>query len=88
VAALRALGHGRILSEGGPHLFGSLLADGLLDELFLTLSPLVAGRSSKAGEDLSLVEDLALLPDRRVAFELHGIRRHGEHLFLRYAVAG
>jgi riboflavin biosynthesis pyrimidine reductase len=87
VAALRARGYGRILSEGGPHLLGSLLAGGLLDELFLTLSPLVAGRSSRGGEVLSLVEGSSLLPDRRVAFELHGIRRHGEHLFLRYSLS-
>ena len=87
VAALRARGYGRILSEGGPHLLGSLLVDGLLDELFLTLSPLVAGRTSQGGEALSLVEGLSLLPDRRVAFELHGIRRHGDHLFLRYSVS-
>jgi riboflavin biosynthesis pyrimidine reductase len=86
VAALRARGYGRILSEGGPHLLGSLLVDGLLDELFLTLSPLVAGRTSQGGEALSLVEGLSLLPDRRVALELHGIRRHGEHLFLRYSL--
>jgi riboflavin biosynthesis pyrimidine reductase len=88
VAELRARGYGRILSEGGPRLLGSLLDDGLLDELFLTLSPLIAGRPSGAAEVLSLVEGLALLPGRRVAFELHGIRREGEHLFLRYAVAG
>jgi riboflavin biosynthesis pyrimidine reductase len=87
VAALRDRGYGRILSEGGPHLFGSLLVHGLLDELFLTLSPLVAGRTSEGGEVLSLVEGLRLLPDRRVALELHGIRRHGEHLFLRYGLS-
>lgn len=31
----------RIDCEGGPHLFGSLLASGLVDELRLTLSPLL-----------------------------------------------
>ena len=35
----------RILSEGGPTLFGSLLASDLVDELYLTVSPLIAGRS-------------------------------------------
>jgi riboflavin biosynthesis pyrimidine reductase len=86
VAALRARGYGRILSEGGPHLFGTLLSEGLLDELFLTISPLVAGRPSQPGAALSLVEGVSLLPEHRVAMELRGIRRHGEHLFLRYAV--
>jgi riboflavin biosynthesis pyrimidine reductase len=87
VAALRVRGYGRILSEGGPHLFGSLLAARLLDELFLTVSPIIAGRPPLAGTVLSLVEGIALLPGQRVPSELRGIRRHGEHLFLRYAVS-
>lgn len=32
-----------LLCEGGPTLFGSLLREGLIDELFLTLSPKLAG---------------------------------------------
>ena len=43
IAALRGRGLEHILSEGGPRLFGSLTAAGLVDELCLTLSPLLAG---------------------------------------------
>jgi riboflavin biosynthesis pyrimidine reductase len=43
VAALAARGHRCILAEGGPHLLGQLLATGHLDELCLTVSPLLAG---------------------------------------------
>jgi riboflavin biosynthesis pyrimidine reductase len=43
VAALRQRGLGRILCEGGPSLFAGLAGAGLLDELCLTLSPLLAG---------------------------------------------
>jgi len=43
VAALAERGHRRILIEGGPHLLGQIAAAGLLDELCLTLSPLLAG---------------------------------------------
>ncbi|MGI5244468.1 pyrimidine reductase family protein [Dactylosporangium sp. CA-139066] len=43
LAALRERGHRQILSEGGPRLFGSLTAAGLVDELCLTVSPLLAG---------------------------------------------
>ena len=43
LAALAARGLPRILCEGGPHLFGSLLAAGCVDELCLTLSPMLAG---------------------------------------------
>ena len=81
LAELRARGYRRILSEGGPTLFGSLLDAGLLDDLFLTLSPVLAG----AG--LSLVEGVGLLPGRRVAGSLVGVRRDDSHLFLRYAFA-
>jgi len=34
---------GQLLCEGGPHLFASLHAAGLVDELCLTLSPILAG---------------------------------------------
>jgi riboflavin biosynthesis pyrimidine reductase len=43
LADLRARGVERLLCEGGPTLNRALLADGLLDELFLTLSPIVSG---------------------------------------------
>jgi riboflavin biosynthesis pyrimidine reductase len=45
-AALRALagmGLRRILCEGGPRLFGTLLAAGCVDELCLTVTPRLAG---------------------------------------------
>lgn len=82
VAELRARGARRILCEGGPTLFGSMLADELVDELFVTLSPVLAGRG------LSLVEGVELLPGRRIGGTLAGVRRHGSHLFLRYLLAG
>ena len=43
VAALAERGHRRLLAEGGPHLLAELLAAGLLDELCLTIGPLLAG---------------------------------------------
>lgn len=43
VARLREAGLNRIDCEGGPHLFGSLQANGLVDELRLTLSPTMVG---------------------------------------------
>ena len=36
-------GYRRVLTEGGPHLLGQLAAGGHLDELCLTVSPLLAG---------------------------------------------
>lgn len=43
ISALRDRGLGRILCEGGPHLLSDLAADALLDELCLTISPVLAG---------------------------------------------
>jgi riboflavin biosynthesis pyrimidine reductase len=40
---LAGRGLGRVLCEGGPHLLGQVAADGLLDELSLSLSPTLAG---------------------------------------------
>ena len=83
VELLGERGHSLILSEGGPTLFGALLAGGVADELFLTVSPLLAGRDTKPR--LALVEGVELLPgESRV--RLLSARRHDDHLFLRYAV--
>jgi riboflavin biosynthesis pyrimidine reductase len=43
VDALAERGHQRISCEGGPHLLAQLVGAGLLDELCLTVSPLLAG---------------------------------------------
>lgn len=43
LAALRARGLRQLLCEGGPVLFGSLAAADLVDEVCLSISPLVAG---------------------------------------------
>jgi riboflavin biosynthesis pyrimidine reductase len=84
VDALRARGHRRILSEGGPAAFGSLLDAGAVDELFLTLSPRLAGRA--VAPRLALVEGVELLPDRMLEPTLLGVRRDEDHLLLRYRI--
>lgn len=43
IAKLRERGFNRILSEGGPTVLGALTAADLVDELCLTLAPLLAG---------------------------------------------
>jgi riboflavin biosynthesis pyrimidine reductase len=43
VSALAERGHRRMLVEGGPHLLAQFIAAGLLDELCLTIGPLLAG---------------------------------------------
>ena len=57
LADLRARGVRALLCEGGPTLNRALLGAGLVDELFLTLSPLLAGNAEAPriveGEDLA-----------------------------------
>jgi riboflavin biosynthesis pyrimidine reductase len=87
VEALRRRGHELILSEGGPSAFGAQVAAGLVDELFLTTSPLLAGRSPGSPR-LALVEHAEFLPARMVEGELLTLRRAGSHLFARYRLPG
>ena len=84
VRVLRERGHRRILSEAGPHTFGELLDGGLVDELFLTSSPLLIGDAGP-GSRFTLVEIADLSPDGSRA-RLLSLRRHGSHLFHRYAI--
>jgi riboflavin biosynthesis pyrimidine reductase len=79
-------GHRAILSEGGPNVFGSLLAARLVDELFLTISPLLVGRTG-LDQRLALVEGVDFVPGSPLAARLLGVRRDDGHLFLRYALS-
>jgi riboflavin biosynthesis pyrimidine reductase len=83
IGALRARGHQLILHEGGPHAIGSFFEANVVDELFLTISPLLAGRVA-LDPRLALVEGADLLPGRRL--RLTGARRDTDHLFVRYAI--
>jgi riboflavin biosynthesis pyrimidine reductase len=73
-----------LLCEGGPHLNSHLLAAGLVDELFLTLSPRLAGNDDSTSETLRIVSGLELQPP--AALELLAAQEHGSYLFLRYRV--
>jgi riboflavin biosynthesis pyrimidine reductase len=84
VEALRERGHRRILCEAGPHTFGGLLAENAVDELFLTTSPLLVGEAGP-GSRFRLVEDADLVP-AELRPRLSSVRRHGSHLFHRYAL--
>ena len=57
IGALAAAGYRRILTEGGPHLLGEIAGAGLIDELCLTVSPLLAGTG--AGRIIRAVGPLA-----------------------------
>jgi riboflavin biosynthesis pyrimidine reductase len=71
-----------VLCEGGPRLLGVLIAEDLLDELFLTFSPLIAG-----GNGTKHVTE-AESPVGPVPLELVRVLEDEDHLFLRYRIAG
>jgi riboflavin biosynthesis pyrimidine reductase len=72
-----------VLVEGGPHLLGDFLTEGLLDELFLTLAPQVAGRDGAVARP-GLVAGRIFAPEHPLWATLVGVKRGGSHLFLRY----
>ena len=73
-----------ILVEGGPQLLGNFFAEKLLDELFLTLAPQIAGRDTST-ERPGLVTGQRFAPERPLWGTLVSVKRGGNHLFLRYA---
>lgn len=69
-----------VLCEGGPTVLGTLLAEGTLDELFLTLAPRLAG----GGEAPTVTEGVPL-PDLLELDLASALEARGE-LFLRYVI--
>lgn len=80
--ALKADGHRTILTEGGPQLFGELVARHRVDELFLTVSPRLLGHPAGS---FGIIRGM----DFERPFKggrLLSARRAGSYLFLRYAL--
>jgi len=75
-----------VLVEAGPRLMSDFFSERLLDELFLTLAPQVAGRDCGL-ERPGLVSGKLFAPDHPVWGTLVSLKRGGDHLFLRYAFA-
>jgi riboflavin-specific deaminase-like protein len=78
LADLRGRGVRSLLCEGGPTLARTLVADGLVDELFLTIAPLLTGDPSEP----TILTGAALLHPAEL--ELVWTLRAGSELFLRY----
>jgi riboflavin biosynthesis pyrimidine reductase len=88
VGGLRSRGFERVLTEGGPRLMAQLLDAHVVDELFLTVSPIFAGGGDRPGERLPFTPGIELLPDRRVPGALKGVKLRNSYLFLRYELGG
>ncbi|GAA3383920.1 pyrimidine reductase family protein [Cryptosporangium minutisporangium] len=76
IAGLAGLGHRTVLCEGGPTWLGELVAADLLDELCLTISPLMGGDPLP----ISVTPPAAPV----APFALRHVLADGDTLFLRY----
>lgn len=74
-------GVGTLLCEGGPHLAAQLIGAGLIDELFLSVAPKLAGGQ----EQLRILAGAELDPPRQL--ELIALYEHDSSLFARYRLA-
>jgi riboflavin biosynthesis pyrimidine reductase len=77
LADLRGRGVERLLCEGGPTVNRALLAGGLLDELFLTLAPVVSGDAAAPS---------IIAPGEPARLALRSVAVDDGELYLRYSV--
>jgi riboflavin biosynthesis pyrimidine reductase len=76
----RELGVRSVLCEGGPTLLRALVGGGCIDDLLLTLAPLLV-----AGDGPAVIAGDALRPPRRLAPA--GVHRADDHLLMHYVPA-
>jgi riboflavin biosynthesis pyrimidine reductase len=72
-----------LLHEGGPTLFGQFLAAEAVDELFLTLSPQIAGRKGDVIRP-AFAQGAQFEPDSAPRFQMVSVRERAAYLYLRY----
>ena len=72
-----------LLHEGGPTLFGQFLEAEVVDELFLTLSPQIAGRKGDVTRP-AVVEGVEFVPDSAPWFQRVSVKEKAAYLYLRY----
>jgi riboflavin biosynthesis pyrimidine reductase len=87
ITALAGRGHRRILTEGGPYLLSQIIEAGLLDDLCLTLSPVLAGPGAdRIAAGLGPPRELAGVDARQLSLA-HVLADDG-HLLCRYVRPG
>jgi riboflavin biosynthesis pyrimidine reductase len=71
-----------LLCEGGPRVYGSFVAAKMIDEEFLTLSPVVIGQNTERSRP-GLVEGVGFTPANAPRSKPISLKRAGDYLFLR-----
>jgi riboflavin biosynthesis pyrimidine reductase len=72
-----------LLHECGPTLFGHFLAAEAVDELFLTLSPEIAGRAARTNPP-GIVQGVEFAPNSAPWYQPLSLKQRAGHLYLRY----
>ena len=72
-----------LLHEGGPTLFGQFLEAEAVDEVFLTLSPQIAGRNGDVTRP-AVVQGVQFVPDSAPRFQILSVKEKAAYLYLRY----
>ncbi len=78
---LRREGIAHLLCEAGPLVYGALLQDGLIDDAFVTISPIMIGET-EAQRRPSLIEGTAFGYRQPPQLRLLSAHRHGSYLYL------
>ena len=76
-----------LLHEGGPTLFGQFLAAEVVDELFLTLAPQIAGREGDVPRP-AIVQGVEFAPDSARWLHMVSVKEKAAYLYLRYRRTG
>ena len=76
-----------LLHEGGPTLFGQFATAQVVDELFVTLAPQIAGRNAHTIRP-GLVEGIEFLPQTAPWLRILSVKQRGHQLYLRYRYPG
>ena len=76
-----------LLHEGGPALLGQFLAAEAIDELFLTLSPQIAGRKGDVTRP-ALVQGVEFVPNSAPWFQMLSVKESTAYLYMRYRRIG
>jgi len=86
LSAVGSAGQPLLLVEGGPRLLTRFVAEGLLDEQFLTIAPQLVGRDDQFHRP-GLIEGQRLAPEHPQWARLLSARQADSYLFLRYTLA-
>jgi len=73
-----------LLCEGGPTLYSGMIMAGLIDEKFVTVSPIEVGRLSAAGPRPTVLPDVGFSMEEAIRWRWLSCRKVGDYQFHRF----